>query len=372
MSPKLARSLAVATIAICTVAATPRSAGATTFTIDPGIPSDCSTDVTTAVNQFIASIPDGTIDAPNTGLFQPDGCYLINSGRVKVVSKAWITLDGQGATFKRTIYNTSNLPIWGTTDGKRITLANIAVVGTGSNPPSYVPSKVYEHGIKGDNTKYLTVRDSSITNVWGDCITFFPGSANASAINNWCRAAGRQGISVIQAIGVNISGGNDIKNVHFNDIDLEPDVNVQTIQDVVIDGNKLGYSTAMVGYPIAISGCGTNNITVSNNTLTAVGNLTVWAYAPSGCTHTGLSILGNTMSANGVGNRAVIDLTRHNGGVSIASNSLSLRSANPTMPSYAQLTDSQDVSWVTDNTVSHPAIPLIIGDASSSWQFVSP
>jgi len=62
----------------------------------------------------------------------------------------------------------------------------------------------------------------------------------------------------------------------LNDIAVEPDANVQTIQNVVIDNNCLGYNTAMVGHPKAISGCNTNPDTISSSTLTAIGNPTIW------------------------------------------------------------------------------------------------
>src|SRR5204863_1802279 len=47
------------------------------YKVPASIPADCSVDVTQAINDWMASVPNGTAARPSVLAFKPNGCYRV-------------------------------------------------------------------------------------------------------------------------------------------------------------------------------------------------------------------------------------------------------------------------------------------------------
>jgi hypothetical protein len=68
----------------------------TTYAVPGFIPSDCSSDTTSALTSFINGVPDNSTIA-----FATNGCYLVQ-GTLEFRSRNGLTFEGNGATVKAT------------------------------------------------------------------------------------------------------------------------------------------------------------------------------------------------------------------------------------------------------------------------------
>jgi hypothetical protein len=189
-----------------------------TPTPPPGIPvpvsiaSDCSVDITAALNAFIASVPDG-----NTVVFAADGCYRLEQ-QLLLDQRTNLVLDGNGAELRRTLatppelqYPTGNrhINVWG---GSGITIRDLKITGTNTVPDkragfgSYLPPYEFDHAIALQGVTGATIQDVTIDAVWGDGIFMgqgpTAGTSNVAATNVSIDRNGRQGVSFSRVAGV--------------------------------------------------------------------------------------------------------------------------------------------------------------------------
>src|SRR5437879_3489445 len=97
----LAALAPVSSVAVAANAAVPPGAGPV-ITVPPGIAADCSVDVTTALNDWVAGAPDGA-----TLQFGENACYLVE-GTLVVKDRHGLTFDGNGATLQATTVKRSS------------------------------------------------------------------------------------------------------------------------------------------------------------------------------------------------------------------------------------------------------------------------
>jgi hypothetical protein len=80
-----------------------RALSVTTYSPPSWIPDNCSTDVTADLNYWFALLPTGaTANLPH------NACYLVsnsNSSLLTLHDKAWLTINGNGTTFKQDTFN---------------------------------------------------------------------------------------------------------------------------------------------------------------------------------------------------------------------------------------------------------------------------
>ena len=111
-----------------------RASSATTFAPPMSISDTCSTDVTSALNSWFASLPKGaTVNLPN------GACYLVSnssSALLTIQDTEWLTINGHGTTFKQNTFDNvgdPQSPVLTIGGNFALTINNVTLRGPGSN-----------------------------------------------------------------------------------------------------------------------------------------------------------------------------------------------------------------------------------------------
>jgi hypothetical protein len=273
------------------------------FVVPRSIASDCSVDVTVALQSWIDATPDDV-----HLLLRPEACYRVE-GTLTLANRRAIVLDGRGARLVATTPGMgSRLQVRARSQLNIIRSDDITVrylVVRGANPHAgtsllaYQPRFEAQHAfdVLADNN--LTLESVAATDVYGDFV-YIGGSAPSRDItvtrSNFARS-GRQGISVTDAVGVTISH-NVIRDAARSLIDLEPNLASQPVRDINIVDNTTG---AARNFWIADKGAGTNigDITVQGNVMDAPTGGLVFIWGPKTGKRGPFALVDNTLRTAG-------------------------------------------------------------------------
>ena len=212
------------------------------LSVPSSIPSDCSMDVTDALEAWIASVPNGS-----SIVFTAGGCYRLD-GKLEIESRSGLTIDGAGATLKAyTLGDLTRRHVL-VRGGDHITIRNLNVIG--SNPNAGLADRAwnknlaFQHGFALLGVQTAVLDHVSVSKVWGDFVNVGATdggtlSTNVQIVNSSFDGNGRQGISITAAEHVVIAN-NTIANVRMTVIDLEPQNVEHHVLDVMVRDNVLG------------------------------------------------------------------------------------------------------------------------------------
>lgn len=234
--------------------------------VPTSIPADCSADVSRALNEWIASVPDGS-----TIVFPPNACYRVEQP-VNIVDRSGLTFDGNGATFRATTPGDSGRKQWQLIGGSNLTLRNLTAVGV--NPtPHYVSDFEWQHNYSIQGVDGVVLDRVTGLNAYGDFVSIDPDrrrepavpSRNVTVKGSTFRVAGRQGISCTFCDGLTVEG-NVLDGVGQSAIDWE-------IEHVDWHGRNLRVSDNRIGHVhfafLASTGASADisNVFVTRNTM---------------------------------------------------------------------------------------------------------
>ena len=305
-----------------TSAATPT---AQVFQVPNSIPDNCSTDVTSQLQTWLESLPNGEIAAeegtavtpsPIVIEFAHDGCYLVN-GSLWLQGWQNVTFEGNGAELKQTnIYSVTY--DWGTTAPYQIPLScyNTGLFGSTHEQPTYTDGTAIMWYIDGgcnlswrdfniqgsygsgtdssrspeqdsliqlNGVENASIENNTLDNSWGDFVTLFglydnqpadnPGygdsytwpDVNVTIENNTMSNAERQGITPIYVQNVLIQD-NTISFGGATAFDLEADSDGGCTCDVDINNNTIN-DTGYAYLIAAFTGTTVNTFAFTNNTV---------------------------------------------------------------------------------------------------------
>lgn len=274
-------------------------------TVPSSIVADCSSDVTAALNNWIRSVPDGSVLS-----FGTNACYRIE-GTLLMEDRNNLTLNGNGSTFKATTIGTGdvntvkNRAAWRFLAGSNITINNMVVRGV-YDRTGYNATYEAQHGFYFGSTQGAVLDSVQIYDVWGDAVTVgydwrygtvigVPSTRNVMIKNSRIDGTGRMALAVTHGEGVTLQD-NYITNVDYHIVDLEPDIGVEpgsgSDADLVKDIHVLRNTIGRVKLHVVS--------TYGPNTYSNVGNVT---------------IAGNTMERHGDSCAAPVNIegTRHKG-----------------------------------------------------------
>ena len=239
----------------------PRTTGPEMVLASKAIDPSGSSDVTNALNVFLANAPSGsTVGFPVGARYRIEGTLLVSG-------KTNLTIDGNGATFFATTdghnvaapscgprpatspstacrYPNRTRAQWNLSGDSGLTLRNLHVIGsspeTGPNG-TYDPALEAQHafnivGVSGVVLDHVTAR-----NVWGDLVYVGGASNNVIVENSSFFGASRQGWSVTNAQHVAFVN-NTLDYVRRSLIDIEANTSHDVIAYLTIQGNRLGRS----------------------------------------------------------------------------------------------------------------------------------
>jgi hypothetical protein len=184
------------------------------YTVPSSVPSGCSSDATSKILSWIASVPNNS-----TLRFGASACYRIE-GTLELKNRN-LSFDGNGATFKSLNPPSAQRAMWRVWDST-VTLRNMTIVGSYANGGVIDRSLQWAHGIDLRGTDAV-VENVAMSDLAGDCVYFGLGADRSSGAvrDSSCRRIGRNAVSVTAGddILVERTTTNKIGHIVF---DVEP------------------------------------------------------------------------------------------------------------------------------------------------------
>lgn len=259
-------------------------------TVPSSIASNCSTDVTKAISNWVAKVPDGS-----TLNFGTNKCYKID-GTLEFTGRNGLVWNGNGSTFQTTQPPTDQRAMFRWIGSSNITMRNLRIDGSYCCGGTLNDSLQHMHGIdlrgSGMNVENVTVSDMA-----GDGVYFGLGydgvtGSTGSVIGSTFQWLGRNGVSFVAAHDVTVTGTR-VHRAGFDAFDVEPNVGSGPgVQRVTLDGNTITGSYRLYAYSIVMNRP-VSDLAFKNTTLTGVPlkigivNPGAQAYRPRNVTITG-------------------------------------------------------------------------------------
>lgn len=269
----------VATLAACSPiaplrgASPPQSGSPTPLPVPSGsialpasIDATGSSDVSGALNSFIAGVPDGSTIA-----FRAGGTYRLGSA-LKFAHRHGLTLLGNGATLLGAGGTTeASSLIWlgnygGADSG--IAIRDLTLVGNSPSPGEYQPGREGAHGILVDGGSGIEIRNVTVRGVWGDAFYVGGWADGVSIHDSEVVSAGRNGVTITS--GRNVT----VERVAFDrtgyvTFDIEPNRSSEGASDIRFAHNTVGsWGTWEFFAADGAPGSVVQRVTVTGNTLT--------------------------------------------------------------------------------------------------------
>jgi Right handed beta helix region len=191
------------------------------YTVPATIDASGGSDVTNALNAFIASVPNGA-----TITFKAGGHYR-SEGILQVANRSNLTFNGNGATIYATTNTSANRRNWNVRASHGITFESMTVQGANPHPGTYDPNHEFEHGFWIDGSSGIEISHVTMTRNRGDCVYLgdgggaLPWSSDIWIHDSTCTGNGRMGIAIVAARHVTIER-NTFSAIGYHVIDMEP------------------------------------------------------------------------------------------------------------------------------------------------------
>lgn len=211
----------------------------TSKTIPTSVASDCSKDVTAQVKGFVSG-GSGTLK------LQPGGCYIVNE-KVSLAGKSNITLDGQGATLRKTQEVATCKQHAGflqLSSGTNQTVKNLNLERVGG-PGGYDPCHYAEHGVELQGAQNATITNLTMDRIRGDCL-YIQGANGVEVTDLDCKSNGRQGGAISRGTNVHIDGFK-VRNSARSGFDFEANSASDTISAIEIE--HFDISSNLIAFP---------------------------------------------------------------------------------------------------------------------------
>ena len=216
------------------------------YDVPASIAADCSADVTTALLDWFASVPDSS-----TLRFGRNACYDVDGGLV-VDDRHALTFDGNGATFRVVSRGGYQRSDWTFRGGSDITLRNMTVRGAnpsaGTGRAAFARRLQWQHGFRLSGVQGAVLDSVQVYDVYGDfvCLSNDERARRGGEPNRHVTIRdsrfernGRMGISITHGEDVTIED-NYLGDVRWSAIDLELDDDVEVGRDLVVRRNRFG------------------------------------------------------------------------------------------------------------------------------------
>lgn len=280
----LRRGLLAAACAVLLVSL-PGPVSAATYTVPSAIKADCSADVTAALNEWIASVPNGIAPTPNVLEFGQAKCYRVD-GTLIIDDRKLLEFRGNGSTIdQHFVDGDPGRQAWRVVKGNDLTWQGFTVVGphtlkagVGDRAHAYGwckydPSKSCEwqfawelQGVQRVKLLNNTSRDTygdSVEISWARDLS--RDSTDVLISGHTVAGTGRMGISMISGRNVRILDSTIAgAALQLIDIEVERSDNMFPVDDVEIRGNKLGATLGGVSLGTGIC-TDITNVTFADN-----------------------------------------------------------------------------------------------------------
>jgi hypothetical protein len=259
------RALAASTaLALSGVALSPATAHAMEL-VPASIDPTGRTDVTTQLQRFVASVPNG-----GTVAFRPRARYRID-GTLEWRDRTGITLDGRGATLVAGTHGGPTRAHIRLVDGAGWTVRNLIVRGANPDGGHFDPRYQWQHGVDLRGVDGATLVDVRVSGVFGDDVyvglstTSSRWSQDVTILRSTGTRSGRMAIAITAGRRVTVRGG-AWSEPGLSTFDIEPNGRPGGADGILIEHTTIGAGARDCALSIAGSGP-IANVTLRGNRL---------------------------------------------------------------------------------------------------------
>ena len=263
------------------------------YTVLASIDGTGLTDVTAALNNWIATVPNGTAANPSVIRFPSGNTYLVSQG-IQISNRTFLTFDGYGARIKLNpaagFSQLQSLFLLGKAYNgffgginKNIIIKGFDLEASNPTPGIWAASREMAHAVEIDNSDGVEVFDVTAHGIGGDGFKITDGH-NLHLHHNHILDAGRQGVSVISGDQILIDN-NQFDDMGYFILDIEPNNDTESATDITFRDNIAGSWGPNVGVGAGFVACGSGtaynrigNITVTGNTMTGMSDASLRSY----------------------------------------------------------------------------------------------
>jgi len=274
------------------------------YQVPPGIPSNCSRDVTADLSNWIHTVPNNTML-----VFPMSGCYRID-GTLTISRRTGLIFAGNGTTLNGKYHTDGTAPHVRVYVSNAITFMNMTVKGAnpkaGTGDEAFQARRQWEAAWEISGSEQVTLTSVQAYDVFGDFVTIEPEwvrpnwhtPRGITVQNSRFERNGRSGIAITGAEGVTIRN-NYIGQVRHALLNLETQVPTLPIDNVRFTGNRTGPVRLVWMSNGGICNRGVSNIYVADNVMEADAGVPLfWVIPPSDCALRGpFTIERNTLIA---------------------------------------------------------------------------
>jgi len=242
--------------------------------VPPSIDPTGKTDVTTALNAFLASVPDNTtVGLPAHAVYRAEGTIVIcrkQRFRLEGGTGAIIEQTTTGATAEHQRDRSLHWPRLRAAilveHSSQVWIEGVGIEGPNNpgGPGSYRASLEAQAGVDIEYTTGMYVAGVAVSHVYGDCVTVEDGSSHVSIVQLDCTSNGRQGVAVTGASSVVVAHSR-LSKIARSAFDLEPNTPKASVTNVSILDNTVNAHLSFIA--AEGTGPGVDGILVSGNTL---------------------------------------------------------------------------------------------------------
>jgi hypothetical protein len=273
------------------------------------INATCSSDVSTPLNAWLATLSNGAqVNFPS------GACYEANETLV-VPYLNNVIVNGNGSTFENTLYGNgtttgTNNTIWEAEGGSNITFENMTVLGPNNTDYCNINGNYeWQYGIAFNDTQGGMVNNVTINQTFGDSVETQDNDNNVALgpttgiviENSTLENDGRMAIGITD--GRNITIENNTISACGEVVDMETDTSGEYSQDVSIINNTIGWNSfGLLSMGGNAAPANSGDVTVTGNTMTYYPNTTEAAItlnSITGIVTTGFTITNNTLLTTG-------------------------------------------------------------------------
>jgi hypothetical protein len=255
------------------------------------IASDCSADVSGALNAWIGSVPDRSRIR-----FRKRACYRVER-TLELTDRHDLDIDGRGATFRATTAGDIWRSQWRIVGGSGLRLRNMTVRGTKAAGGGFAPALQHQHSFELLGARNVAIDRARASDAPGDCVYIGQGreapwwSRDIRVRRLTCARTGRMGIAVVAAQRVLVQRST-FRGIARTAFDVEPRGAGFGARDITFSENRVtgplpgGFLSAIGDQPI-------DGLRVLGNRMSGAGMYLAVLAAP-GRRHSGITVAGNS------------------------------------------------------------------------------
>jgi hypothetical protein len=252
-----------------------------TFEVPGEIDATGKTDVAGALNEFIASVPDGS------AIVFPAGARYRAEAEIAFRGRARLVIEGNGARIFATQRQPAERSQIRVVNSRNVVFRELIIDGPHPNgglaDDAYRPMFEFQHGFRLEAVRDVQLDRVTVTDVYGDFVYIGQDKDRHPSERVWIHDStfarnGRQGIAITDASSVIIER-NRFAEVRRAIFDLEPNARRWSVRDIHILDNTIGTGRLLF---VASHGAGpVDDVVVEGNALPRHG-LTIEVMAAEG------------------------------------------------------------------------------------------